>query len=323
MRNTFYRPSEVNHEECARITENMRETLIAVVNGTIHPEEALEQARWLVNQAGVTNPDLAFWGYFEPDDMPHDAMLDYIYTPTYLAVSILANVFMRLPSRAIKIDGFIGILTKGLNAATGRDFEGSGYESVSGLLDTLEIFADGRMVDFIDAYPDFSPSFTRLLKESEAFISEKIREGKLSGIWGEDYLKSAWAVMDKIRKSRVKTKVFVYGTLMSGRSNSFLMGDSRFLGEASVSGYSMYEPSWYPGVTRDPDGSVLGELYEVNLDTMKKLNELEGEGSLYELDYADVITGGSLVPGVAIYVYLHDVKKETHVKLANQPWRER
>lgn len=62
MRNTFYRPSEVNHEECARITENMRETLIAVANGTIHPEKALEQARWLVNQAEVTSAELVFWG---------------------------------------------------------------------------------------------------------------------------------------------------------------------------------------------------------------------------------------------------------------------
>lgn len=323
MSNSFYRPSEVNHEECARITEDMRETLIAVANGTIHPGEALEQARWLVNQAEVTSSDLAFWGYFEPDSMPHDARVDYIYTPTYLAVSILANVLMRLPSRAMRIDGFIGTLTKGLNAATGREFQGSGYESVSGLLHTLEIFADGRMFDFIDAYPDLSPSFTRLLQESEAFISGKISEGKLSGIWGEDYLKRAWAVMDRIRKSRVKTKVFVYGTLMSGRSNNFLMEDSLFLGEASVSGYSMYEPSWYPGVIRDPDGIVLGELYEVDLDTMKKLNVLEGEGSLYELDYADANICGIIVPGVAIYVYLHDVDKETHVPLANQPWRER
>ena len=324
MRKRFYRPSTVDHEECARITKNLRETLNAVAAGTIDPEEALEQARWLVLQAKVPhrNPDMAFWGYFEPDGMPHDARVEYIYTPTYIAVSILANVLMRLPSRAMKIDCFEEILKKGLKAAAGRNFEGAGYEAVSGLLDTLEIFADGRMFDFIDDYPDIDPSFTRLLLDSEAFIAGKVREGKLSGGWGEDCLQRAWAVMGRIKRSREKTKVFVYGTLMSGRSNSFLMEGSSFLGEASVRGYSMYEPSWYPGVRRDPDGVVLGELYEVDKETMKRLNELEGEGSLYELDYAAAVTDAGTIHGAAVYVYLHDVRPESHVPLENQPWRE-
>jgi len=110
---------------------------------------------------------------------------------------------------------------------------------------------------------------------------------------------------------------------MSGRSNSFLMEGSLFLGEASVRGYSMYEPSWYPGVRRDPHGVVLGELYEVDKETLKRLNELEGEGSLYELDYADAVTDSGTIHGAAVYVYLHDVRPESHVPLANQPWRER
>jgi len=283
------------------------------------------QARWLVLQAKVQtwNPDIAFWGYFDPDGMPHDARVEYIFTPTYIAVSILANVLMRLPSRAMKIDGFAEILKKGLNAATGRNFEGAGYEAVSGLVDALEIFADGRMFDFIDTYPDIATSFTRLLLDSEAFIALKVREGKLSLGWGEDCLQRAWAVMGRIRRSRTNTKVFVYGTLMSGRSNSFLMEGSLFLGEASVRGYSMYEPSWYPGVRRDPNGVVLGELYEVDKETLKRLNELEGEGSLYELDYADAVTDSGTIHGAAVYVYLHDVRPESHVPLANQPWRER
>lgn len=325
MRKTFYRPTEINHDEYGRITRSLEEDLSMIVEGAECPEETLGYARNLVGHARTDdkNTSMAYWGYLEPAELPADARVDYLYRPTYLAVCILANVLMRLPSRAVKIEGFYEVLRKGLNAATGRRFEGAGYESVSGLIDTLSLFAKGKMFSFAEAYPEVSESFTDMLLQSEAYIATKLQDGRFQCGWGEDCIGRVEELMVEITESRGKIKVFVYGTLMRGRSNHRILEGSHYLGSGSVGGYSMYDLGSYPGVKLDPNGTVLGELYEVDGNTLMRLNELEGEGNLYELDYADIVTEEGTVHSAGIYVYLHEVYIESHVPTELQPWRRR
>lgn len=76
--------------------------------------------------------------------------------------------------------------------------------------------------------------------------------------------------------------VFVYGTLMHNQSNhqSYLK-DQKYMGQAILSGYSLFDLGSFPGVIQEQGGKVLGELYEVDSQTLRKLDLLEGNGTLY------------------------------------------
>lgn len=74
-----------------------------------------------------------------------------------------------------------------------------------------------------------------------------------------------------------KHLVFVYGTLRRDGVNdmSVRFPDSKFIGDAKVSG-SLYDFGAYPGLIVDESNSlVVGEVYEVDEETLKRLDEFE------------------------------------------------
>ena len=83
-------------------------------------------------------------------------------------------------------------------------------------------------------------------------------------------------------------RVFVYGTLRSGASNTHRMQGARLIGSARVRA-TLYRVDWYPGLKLRPrvlgDNSakkaseepwVLGEIYEVDRGLMAQLDDYEG-----------------------------------------------
>lgn len=69
--------------------------------------------------------------------------------------------------------------------------------------------------------------------------------------------------------------VFVYGALRREASNGWRMENARFLGSARIKG-TLVRISWYPGLVREGEGSVLGEVYEVSRELLRQLDEFEG-----------------------------------------------
>lgn len=78
-----------------------------------------------------------------------------------------------------------------------------------------------------------------------------------------------------------KHLVFVYGTLRRGSAGamSLRFPDSKFIAEAQVSG-SLYDLGAYPGLILNESGSmVVGEVYEVDDELLKKLDEFEASSN--------------------------------------------
>jgi gamma-glutamylaminecyclotransferase len=78
--------------------------------------------------------------------------------------------------------------------------------------------------------------------------------------------------------------LFVYGTLMKGFSNHFLIKNCKFIGLAqTVDKYGMFIGA-YPFVNSEVHQSVItGEVYEVSDEvTLFNLDELEGHPTVYE-----------------------------------------
>ena len=108
----------------------------------------------------------------------------------------------------------------------------------------------------------------------------------------------------KIMKQEISHySVFVYGTLMQGESNhDYYLRDSSCKGKATVSGFEMYDIGYFPGIVPG-EGTVPGELFEVDEDTLQSLDGLEGEGSLYIRKPVQVTLETGEKVFASIYVY--------------------
>jgi gamma-glutamylcyclotransferase (GGCT)/AIG2-like uncharacterized protein YtfP len=97
-----------------------------------------------------------------------------------------------------------------------------------------------------------------------------------------------------------KHKVAVYGSLLSGFGNHtyFLEGDATKLSETKTASdeYVMVSLGGFPGVidcTSEAKGKILVEIYEVDSETLRRLDGLEGHPNFYErklLDFEDGTT---------------------------------
>ncbi|MFN5547512.1 MAG: gamma-glutamylcyclotransferase, partial [Bacteroidota bacterium] len=76
----------------------------------------------------------------------------------------------------------------------------------------------------------------------------------------------------------MKTNIFVYGTLRQQFGNHHFLSTARFLGDAiTQSKYVMHASSSIPFVSQSQAVSqIVGEVYEVDAQTLANLDRLEG-----------------------------------------------
>jgi gamma-glutamylaminecyclotransferase len=104
----------------------------------------------------------------------------------------------------------------------------------------------------------------------------------------------------------MKHTVFVYGTLKQGYGNyaRILAGNSNFLGTAVTDGKFKMLDSGFPVLLSVQSGGkhVAGEVFEVNDAVLKRLDQLEGEGSMYDRKLVTVqMESGEFVQA---YIYI-------------------
>jgi len=120
--------------------------------------------------------------------------------------------------------------------------------------------------------------------------------------------------------------VFVYGTLRKYEDNHHLLENSRLVFEqASVKG-ELYDTGYgYPALFIG-EGTVYGEVYEVDDQTLRKLdiledfNERDRENSLYDRTYMTVKTDKEDIKALVYYM-----KKKEHTKyrkINSGDWKE-
>lgn len=110
--------------------------------------------------------------------------------------------------------------------------------------------------------------------------------------------------------------IFVYGTLMSGQRANHMLSAADYLGKFRLPDYAMYNLGRYPGIKPLEGGCVWGEVYRVDDEALERMDEYEGNGSLYHRTPVTVIGGGRLLP-VQVYVYAHGVDNISQMR---DPW---
>lgn len=76
-------------------------------------------------------------------------------------------------------------------------------------------------------------------------------------------------------------QVFVYGTLLAGKTNHSYLVDAVFIGPDRLLGADLYDLGSYPMIIPG-QGIVCGEVYGITAHILGQLDELEDHPDLYQ-----------------------------------------
>ena len=167
MKNRFYGYNDLKGFEEGILS--LREALDELTTQDVPPEEVLEYDIILLKARPPYRK--GFWAYDNPNNMPADCRVAYVYTPTYLATAILMYSWMKY-QRVREFLPLGKLLKDAMFASTGRNFLGSGLDSDDGLIDAVRIFEKANASEFIAKYPRFCPEFTAQYRLALEYYNE-------------------------------------------------------------------------------------------------------------------------------------------------------
>ena len=113
-----------------------------------------------------------------------------------------------------------------------------------------------------------------------------------------------------------KFLVSCYGSLRRGMSNhQYYLSSSEYKGTFSTEPeYTLHSLSYYPGLKLDGNTSIVMEVYEVDEETLKNLNRLEGyypgeKSTFYDRIEIDTPWGKAFT-----YIYVNELSKDSIVE---------
>lgn len=316
---TFRRPlaSEDLPNLCDFYKEEMYNHLVSVYQGKISEEEQVAYIYSLIQE----QDEVGFWGFVQPKEVGADIRVLYFYEPTYIAVAIMMHYWSKHKGEVAAIKGFEEVFKKGLQAAIGRQFKGSGYDELQGIAQALKYLAYGNVIGFTTDYPEVCSHFTKQFQSAWCYLSFLSNIEETTNAWSDDFgaiIEEALTVLEEVRdhfevNTQSQFTLFVYGTLKRGECNHHnYLSDATFEGEYYLEHYALYELGGFPGMVPDEKGRVRGELYHISSEQLMAIDRLEGEGRLYKRQVVEVKGVEDNVPytnqAVYAYVYLGNVQ---------------
>ncbi|MBM9514691.1 gamma-glutamylcyclotransferase family protein [Desulfogranum marinum] len=110
--------------------------------------------------------------------------------------------------------------------------------------------------------------------------------------------------------------IFVYGTLKRGYSNHRFLADSKFLGTGKTrEKYAMYVSGIPFVIVSEPVSQIHGELYEVDDQTLYKLDQLEGHPHWYQREQVEICLDNNFSQSstVTAWIYFNEDNSGTLV----------
>lgn len=186
MQFTFINRQEENYSEWDRINKKLLDDLHTLAAGQTDEAEATAYITAMIDELRPVenrlHKPMLFLMYNDPASMGADDRVDYLYRPTYIAAALMMTAVCRYPALMRKA-GYCRTLMEVLNATTARDFLGAWYDDYPGLLDTLQIFATGDIVRFMEEYRWVNEYFVEKLRSALTFVETELCTGKVKGGW--------------------------------------------------------------------------------------------------------------------------------------------
>ena len=309
MKTTFKRTETVNLDAWDEMIRDLRQVLNDFKIGKITDEDAED----FLTSHILWQDDDGAWELVRPSEAPSDARVDYYYIPTYLSTAILMRANFDYPKVTDRIEGFMPAFRKALHTSTGRSFSGHGYEATAGILEAMRIFSDGGAVRLLND-TTLCPEFSTLLRDQLFSFEEALASGRTQSEWGEDY---ASEYEELLRRYKV---LFVYGTLLKSQANyDKYLSEGQYLGEAELPDFALFDLTTCPAILPRKSASVRGELYSVTEDDLRKIDQLEGIGTLHSRKKVCVKTNEVRLTAET-YIYSRTIDDDLQIPLECQPW---
>jgi gamma-glutamylaminecyclotransferase len=91
-----------------------------------------------------------------------------------------------------------------------------------------------------------------------------------------------WYIVMDLTIQSARIRVFVYGTLLRGEDNHRFLRSASYLGSARTAPrFQLFDVGPFPALVDSGATAVVGELYEVDVETLAALDELEDHPDVY------------------------------------------
>ena len=304
----------INIKEAAKDVDNLKKIFDSICNDQMDRLE-LES---IVKELVYEQDENGFWPVIVDRSMPADCRVSFLYYPTYYATCILIRAY--LMNYGTEIIELRSSLIKGLRASVGRNLVGSGYESTEILLEVLKLFVSAGAIELIKLEPDLCDGFKDVFEGHFQSFREGLGNGETCSDWSRDFKEEFQAMIELY--DNTKMKVFVYGTLMKGQSNSRYLDECKWVGKATIKGFRLYDTGYgFPGIKHAMTDRVKGEVYEIETtEQLQRLDRLEGNGSLYTREFVVAHGEDGKNELAMVYVYNGSIDEMNYIEENNQPW---
>ena len=183
----FKKSKDDDYEHMSSITGAMRIVLKALKNGLI-PHEQYSNKDLITFCKSLINsqePD-GSWPVHRPEDtIPEEDIVDFVFFPTQIACSILTHVKQNLKISELK--GIEDAIARGLKFSISKNLDGYGYNSAFQRLESLIIFIEGSVPEYLNQDPRICPSLYDRLIELREEIQALVDSGNTKMEYGGDY----------------------------------------------------------------------------------------------------------------------------------------
>ncbi len=244
-----------------------------------------------------------------PDErMPSDAFSDIVLQPSY-AVTALC-VYLKVALGEAETAWMDGDLKRLMDAAFAHGISGHGEDLPAMFETVMTALCRAGLGEYLSRGTAPSEAFRKTAGSCFRHILEHGTAPEEYGFTPRNYFYVPNLTLARAACRGLCNPVFVYGTLMAGQSAEGLLKDADFGGYAILPDYALYDLGCYPGIVPAEGEEVVGEVYHVDDETLARLDEYEGEGSLYRREAVTVKVGTGWSLSVMAYVCARPVSGE-------------
>lgn len=316
LKNTFYRPLCPNDLESRIICEKFEIDLEILQSGQTTACQVKDYLSSLIEQGEETSSAF-LWNLIDINKICEDSIVEYLLRPTALAITILANAKLIYPDLTNNINNYDNVLKKGLDILVEGRAPLINRIANKYYLDSMAFFAKSSIPFFLKIYPEISHKFCKrfeTFKEcARSFAPAKGIKASASKNSMDFKFSKILELINESEKGTFSGKtLFTYGTLMKGNSNHFFMDKSRYIGEAYINDFAIYDLGSYPAIKPFVGKKVKGELYSVTTGDFERIRQLEGDGFLYNSQLVNAKYNSKTIKSFT-FVYLRHLDKNDEI----------
>ena len=268
-----------------------------------------EQVAALLRSARSLQKKNGYVQLFEDPTMPGDARVDIIHKPSYSIASI--GIYAKQNFPEIFDSELNQMFHNLLEGAFEHGIIGHGIDHEETVRRTMLMLCKAGLREFLDAhgaeYPVFATAINRHMEHFLDLAKRIDEDGIMVTANGFSHDSINHLIKQLVAYWNGNTRpVFVYGTLMKDERANWMLSGGEYAGFFQLKDYAMFNLGAYPGIKACTGESVLGELYFVNDETVVRLDEYEGEGSLYKRETVELDAAHSKF-SAEVYIYNRDV----------------